>query len=74
MSIPRVESGRSGNRPLVRIGSGTSIALYCIPRVGKFLAKFQVIDLVGKIVVIVVLGHAESKSGLHFVLQAIIQR
>ena len=74
MSIPRVESGRSGNRPLVRIGSGTSIALYSIPRVGKFLAKFQVIVLVGKIVGIGGLGHAESKYGLHFVLQAIIQR
>ena len=72
MSIPRVGSVRSGNRPSGWIGSGSCIALYCIPRVGNFLAKFQILDLVGKIVVIGVLGHAESKSGLHFVFQPII--
>ena len=32
-----------------------------------FTAKSQVIDFVEKIVVNVVLKHAESKSGLHFV-------
>ena len=35
--------------------------------------NFHVIGLVGKIIVIGVLGYTKSKSDLHFVLQATIQ-
>ena len=42
-------SGRSGNRPSGRVGSGSGFALLCILRVGNFLANFKVIDLVEKI-------------------------
>ena len=65
-------SGRLGNRPSGRVGFGSGIALQCIPRVGNFLVNFEVIDLVEKILVVGVLGHAESKSGLHFVFRAMI--
>ena len=41
----------------------------------QLLSKIpKVIDLVGKIVGIGLLGHAESEYGLQFVLQATIQR
>ena len=54
--IPRVGLGKSGNRPSGRVGSGSGIASKCTPRVGKF----QVLDLVRKILSIEVLQHAES--------------
>ena len=41
-------------------------------RVGNFLANFEVLDLVKIMVVIGILGHAESKSGLHLVLLSMI--
>ena len=53
MLIPQVgsgRSGRSGNRPSGTVGSGSGIALLCVPRVGNYLAKLQVTDLVGKMV------------------------
>ena len=51
---------------------GLGIALYCVQRVGNYLENFEVIDLVDNIASIKVLGHAESKSGPHFVLRAMI--
>ena len=67
--IPRVGSGRSGNRP-----SGRVLPCNAYQGQAMFLAKFQVTELVRKIVIVGVLGHTESKSGLQFVLHATIQQ
>ena len=39
----------------------------CSSDLGNYLGNFEVIDLVDNIAFIEVLGHAESKSGPHFV-------
>ena len=68
MSIPRVGLGRSGNRPSGRVGSGSGIAFIQLCKGRQLFSKLQSHRFSQKIVVIGVLGHAESKSGLYFVL------
>ena len=60
-------SGYISDVLILRVGPVQFRLGYCLPRVGNYLAKFHVIfKLVKKMVVIWVLGHSESKSGLHF--------